>query len=232
MRPFPMVIPYNGMYDNGPFDMRYPFAGNPYSIPSLAHIPQDSFFNHGDVYPPTQMSASPYFMYQNGGNAGAPPYGQVISSGYNQQHPYGPTMNPQQGYFQPYNSANAEGYGSGAPPVYPPGNPNQPMQGMQPQVPYMPQPMNVGGNFSPFANPLQPSKAKQALQSPYPNPYPKQAFMQKSQPSGFKSIMNQFKTQDGTIDVTKMMNTAGQMMGTVNQMQGMFKGLGGLLKLT
>lgn len=223
MRPFPMVIPYNI-----PFDMRDPSAGNPYSVPSLAHIPQDSFFNHGGAYPPPEMSASPYFMYGNGGNEGVPPYGQVISSGYNQHFSHGPAMNPQQNYAKPYN----QGYESGNPPFYHHGTPNQHMQGMQQQVPYMSQPMNIGGNYSPFANPLQPSKTKQAFQAPYPNPYPKQSFMQKSQPSGFKSIMNQFKTQDGTMDVNKMMNTAGQMMGTVNQMQGMFKGLGGLLKFT
>ncbi|MGM9923392.1 MAG: YppG family protein [Bacillus sp. (in: firmicutes)] len=99
--------------------------------------------------------------------------------------------------------------------------------GYQSRPPYMP-----SGNSSPFANPLQSPKAQQQMAAQYPNPYPKQASMQKQQPSGFKSIMNQFKTQDGSVDVTKMMNTAGQMMGTVNQVQSMFKGLGSFFKAT
>ena len=85
---------------------------------------------------------------------------------------------------------------------------------------------------SPFANPLESKKMGPYMNASFPNPYPKQAFMQKSQPSGFKSIMNQFKTQDGSMDVTKMMNTAGQMVGTVSQMQNVFKGLGGIFKAT
>ncbi|MFS0781429.1 YppG family protein [Bacillus sp. 1P06AnD] len=99
-------------------------------------------------------------------------------------------------------------------------------QGFQPY--HGPQ-MNKG--HSPFANPLQKPK-QQVPQTAVPHPYPKQGSLQKTQPSGVKSIMNQFKTQDGSIDVNKMMNTAGQMMGTVNQVQSMFKGLGGIFKTT
>ena len=55
--------------------------------------------------------------------------------------------------------------------------------------------------------------------------------MQKAQPSGFQSVLNQFKTQDGSMDVTKMMNTAGQMVNTVSQMTSVFKGVGSLFKL-
>jgi YppG-like protein len=97
-----------------------------------------------------------------------------------------------------------------------------------PQMGYAPKPTQ-----SLFANPLQ--QQPNQINNPgmqYPNPYPKKSFMQKQQPSGIQSIMNQFKTQDGSIDINKMMNTAGQMMGTVNQVQGMFKGLGSFFKTT
>lgn len=132
------------------------------------------------------------------------PYGQVPPGYDSVPHPYGPANNFNNG-----------------PPSY--GQYSMP-----------PQPNNAmsGGGFSPFANPLQSKKTPQQSSGQYPNPYPKQAFMQKNQPSSFKSIMNQFKTQEGTVDVTKMMNTAGQMMGTVNQVQSMFKGLGGIFKAT
>jgi hypothetical protein len=38
-------------------------------------------------------------------------------------------------------------------------------------------------------------------------------------------ILSQFKTSDGTYDITKMMNTMGQMMNMANQVGGMMKGL-------
>lgn len=120
--------------------------------------------------------------------------------------------------------------------------PNEPNPYASNQSPMSQQPMNVpqgymppqmaGMKTSPFANPLQTAKMQQQMAAQYPNPYPKQAFLQKQQPSGFQGILNQFKTQDGSMDVNKMMNTAGQMMGTVSQVQNMFKGLGGLFKAT
>ena len=107
-------------------------------------------------------------------------------------------------------------------------------QGMQPEQSYYNQPDRPRPNqaFTPFANPLQIKKNQQQLSMPYPNPYPKQSFMQKPQSSGFQSVLNQFKMQDGSFDITKMMNTAGQMVGTVSQVQNMFKGLGGIFKVT
>jgi hypothetical protein len=62
------------------------------------------------------------------------------------------------------------------------------------------------------------------------NPYPHQAFLPK-QPSGFQSVMNSFKSQDGNLDINKMIDTAGQMMNAVNQVSSMVKGLGGILKV-
>ena len=113
--------------------------------------------------------------------------------------------------------------------------------------PYPDQPMTIGAfpsgtmqpfqvqhqsqqPFNTFENPLQP-QVKRPPQQPFANPYPQQQFMQKAQPSGFQSVLNQFKTQDGSMDVTKMMNTAGQMVNTVSQMTSVFKGVGSLFKL-
>ncbi|KAF0818761.1 YppG family protein [Cytobacillus sp. FSL R5-0377] len=87
-----------------------------------------------------------------------------------------------------------------------------------------------------FQNPLesedyyghQPSKPA-APQMPYMNPYPKQSFIQK-QPSGVQSIMNSFKAQDGSLDINKMVDTAGQMMSAVTQVSSMVKGIGGIFK--
>ena len=50
------------------------------------------------------------------------------------------------------------------------------------------------------------------------------------QPGGIQSIMNSFKSQDGTVDVNKMVNTAGQMVNAVTQVSSLVKGLGGIFK--
>ena len=88
-----------------------------------------------------------------------------------------------------------------------------------------------------FQNPLEPEMEPSMTNSnqlyganPYMNPYPKQSFIPK-QPSGVKSIMNSFKAQDGSIDINKMMDTAGTMMNAVNQVSSMVKGLGGIIKV-
>ncbi|WP_251554129.1 YppG family protein [Neobacillus muris] len=86
-----------------------------------------------------------------------------------------------------------------------------------------------------FQNPLQPKEETFAQSySPmggYPimNPYPKQSFIPK-QPSGMQSIMNSFKSQDGSIDFNKMINTAGQMVNAVSQVSSLVKGFGGIFK--
>ena len=90
-----------------------------------------------------------------------------------------------------------------------------------------------------FQNPLQPLDQPQPYYYPnpvnnvaniYPNQYPKNAFNVK-QPSGISSVMNSFKAQDGSVDINKMINTAGQMMNAVSQVSSMVKGLGGVLKV-
>lgn len=87
-------------------------------------------------------------------------------------------------------------------------------------------------------NPLQPVDEAVKLAgygspihaNPYAHPYPKGANIMKP-PSGIHSIMNSFKTQEGSIDVKKMIDTAGQMAYAVNQVQSLVKGLGGILKI-
>ncbi|AXM90112.1 spore coat-like protein [Anoxybacillus ayderensis] len=39
------------------------------------------------------------------------------------------------------------------------------------------------------------------------------------------SLLEQFKTKEGTYDITKMMNTMGQAVQVMNQMSGLVKGL-------
>lgn len=87
-----------------------------------------------------------------------------------------------------------------------------------------------------FENPLQPQDEAPyggyyQPEMPYQNmnPYPQQAYLPK-QPGGFHSIMNSFKSQDGNLDINKMVDTAGQMMSAVTQVSSMVKGLGGILK--
>ncbi|MFI8576896.1 YppG family protein [Rossellomorea aquimaris] len=87
-----------------------------------------------------------------------------------------------------------------------------------------------------FENPLQqkeynPYQMKAMEQQAYANPYPKASFMAKPQSGGVSSIMNSFKSQDGSLDFNKMMNTTGQMMGAINQVSSLVKGLGGIFKL-
>ncbi|MFB6466047.1 YppG family protein [Cytobacillus sp. Hz8] len=87
-----------------------------------------------------------------------------------------------------------------------------------------------------FSNPLQPVNHSQAYgqtqQNINPNmhPYPKNALNSKP-PSGVQSIMNSFKAQDGSLDLNKMIDTAGQMMNAVTQVSSMVKGFGGMFKV-
>lgn len=88
-----------------------------------------------------------------------------------------------------------------------------------------------------FQNPLQPQEVHshnpymgQVNGYPLMNPYPiNNGFLK--QPGGIQSIMNSFKSQDGTVDVNKMVNTAGQMVNAVSQVSSLVKGLGGIFKV-
>jgi hypothetical protein len=87
-----------------------------------------------------------------------------------------------------------------------------------------------------FQNPLQPKEEippnqymPQMNGYSVMNPYPKPNAMIK-QPGGIQSLMNSFKSQDGTVDVNKMVNTAGQVVSAVTQVSSLVKGLGGIFK--
>ena len=149
---------------------------------------------------------------------------------YQNQVPYqsssslGPMMNyPVQNQFMGY-------------PNYQPFQPNYYPQTEQtlPLNPPQGNQMNFTNPY--FDNPLQqeeynPYQMKAMQQQAYANPYPKAAFMAKTSPSGTNSIMKSFKSQDGSFDFNKVMNTAGQMMGAVNQVSSLVKGLGGIFKV-
>jgi hypothetical protein len=145
----------------------------------------------------------------------------------NTPYPYQPQENYQ--YYQPPN------YYNGAIQPY---QPQQNMQGYQNNAYFNTQ---KDPQFL-FHNPLQPQEDyygnPYAQQNGYQeynpymnaNPYPKQGMMPK-QPGGFQSFMNSFKSQDGSVDYNKMMNTAGQMMNAVNQVSSLVKGFGGMFKI-
>ncbi len=89
---------------------------------------------------------------------------------------------------------------------------------------------------NPFQNPLY-SKDEdfypsQQMNTAITNPYPKQSFMQKNQGSNFSSVLNQFKTQEGSIDFNKMIDTAGMMLNSMNQVSNLVKGVGSIFKVT
>ncbi len=67
-------------------------------------------------------------------------------------------------------------------------------------------------------------------QTPFMNPYPTQNQPKKASTTQTQTFMNQFKGQDGNVDMKKMMDTAGQMMNTVNQLNNMVKGLAATFK--
>ncbi|MCI1593559.1 MULTISPECIES: YppG family protein [Heyndrickxia] len=104
--------------------------------------------------------------------------------------------------------------------------------------PYYQQP-GYEQNHSPqpniFDNPLQTKATYQSnkqnqMLNQYVHPYPQGNHFKQPQTGGINSLMNSFKSQDGSIDFNKMVNTAGQMMNAVNQVSTMVKGLGGLFK--
>jgi hypothetical protein len=87
-----------------------------------------------------------------------------------------------------------------------------------------------------FQNPLQPEDKhgfspyeKGGVPPPYPLPHQPNHFP-KPPPGQFASILNSFKSESGTLDINKMVNTAGQMMNALTQLSAMAKGLGGLFK--
>jgi len=147
----------------------------------------------------------------------------------NQPMPY--QMNPQNNDFMafqqqnPYFQQGMQPFGQNYQPGFVPQN-----------VPYQNQQYSQKDSQFLFQNPLQPKDEIVRPQAympmngyPMMNPYPKQSMLPK-QPSGMKSIMNSFKSQDGSVDFNKMVNTAGTMVNAVNQVSSLVKGFGGFFK--
>ncbi|WP_246140954.1 YppG family protein [Bacillus marasmi] len=98
--------------------------------------------------------------------------------------------------------------------------------------------MNQGFSQTVLQNPLQvpdepyPPYYQQQMQAGPAtiNQYPNPAMMPK-QSGGMSNIMNSFKSQDGSMDINKMVNTAGQMINALSQVKSMVQGIGGMLKV-
>ncbi|MFC5463317.1 YppG family protein [Lederbergia graminis] len=118
---------------------------------------------------------------------------------------------------------------------YPPSFPNiYGHQAMQSSYGYPTQTGRWNKTSQLFQNPLQPEESY--LYEQYGNQpgnqhyYPKPNPFIKPKNNQFNSILQSFKTQDGSFDYNKVVNTAGQLMNIFNQVSGMAKGLGGLFK--
>lgn len=96
--------------------------------------------------------------------------------------------------------------------------------------------MNPGYTQNIFQNPLIPMEESgnpylsPGMAQPGMNHYPLHSSFPK-QPGGFSSLMNSFKAKDGTLDINKMVNTAGQMVSAISQVSSLVKGFGGFLKV-
>lgn len=96
------------------------------------------------------------------------------------------------------------------------------------QQQYQPQAQNLYQPF--YGNGNNGMLNGQYMNSQYPTPYPKPVPNFKQQPTGFQTVISQFKKSDGQLDINKMMDTAGQMVSAVNQMGGLFKGVTSMFK--
>ncbi|WP_144461100.1 YppG family protein [Siminovitchia fortis] len=83
-----------------------------------------------------------------------------------------------------------------------------------------------------FHNPLQADEEHlhSQYQGGYSHPYHIPKLPQPPQTGHFNSFLNSFKSQSGSLDLNKMMDTAGQMMNALTQVSNMAKGLGSLFK--
>ncbi|HJV31643.1 MAG TPA: YppG family protein [Bacillales bacterium] len=157
------------------------------------------------------------------------PYHSMWHTGFDRNHPYPYPAPPQNYKWQSYQPQTPY-YQGGIQPV------NQGFsQNYMQQQSYLPQAYPQKDSQFLFQNPLQPQEEIYPNQIPQMggyvnmNPYPKPNMMAK-QSGGMQSFMNSFKSQDGSVDFSKMVNTAGQMMNAVNQVSSLVKGLGGIFK--
>ncbi|MEK3886065.1 YppG family protein [Bacillus sp. FSL K6-3431] len=145
---------------------------------------------------------------------------------------------PSQYYPQSMNAYGMQHYGAvqPRPEMYP--NFQQSQAGFYPQMnhpvpPYENMPKGYGHDL--FQNPLQPNDGY-FYGNHNPQTGNQQGNAQKpkfpgSQTGGhFNSILNSFKSQNGTLDVNKMVNTTGQLVNALNQVSTMAKGIGAFFK--
>lgn len=83
-----------------------------------------------------------------------------------------------------------------------------------------------------FHNPLQPKNPHPTHYHPYNGfqPYPKPNNNVKPPGGNLGSILNSFKLENGSLDINKMANTAGQMMNALTQASQMAKGISAVFK--
>lgn len=189
-------------------------------LPMFGNNQQGPYFNYG--YSGQMMNMNSPGLNWNAGQNQIQRFPYQSLPQQNFQMPPFQQQNPYfQGGYQPMNQAYSTNY----------------VQQPTPQ----PYPQQQDAQFL-FHNPLQPQEDMFQSQNHYQNqfqpmngypmmnPYPKQNMFQK-QPGGLQSFMNSFKSQDGSVDFSKMVNTAGQMMNAVNQVSSLVKGLGGIFKV-
>ncbi|MCJ7839494.1 YppG family protein [Lederbergia sp. NSJ-179] len=142
---------------------------------------------------------------------------------YRDPYPYG---NPYAPNLHPSNYHPGVQYGMNIPFGVPGGSP-YPNQSQ----PYIPLNQHKSSGYL-FQNPLQPEE--EYPYNTHPSQYPKthSPINQPKPTTGpFHSLLQSFKSQDGSYDFNKMVNTAGQLVNAINQVSGMAKGIGGIFKV-
>lgn len=82
-----------------------------------------------------------------------------------------------------------------------------------------------------FQNPLQPDEEFLDESYAYNNFYQNSPnIFPIPRPSPLQTVLQSFKTKDGSLDINKMVYTAGQLIQAFNQVTGMAKGLGSIFK--
>lgn len=82
-----------------------------------------------------------------------------------------------------------------------------------------------------FQNPLQSEEDYQYNHQTIPYAKTHSQVNQAKPAKPLNSVFQSFKSQDGSYDFNKMVNTAGQLVNAINQVSGMAKGIGGMFKL-
>lgn len=198
------------IYQNYPFYQNYPY-NRPNADFRQANWEDQSYYNYrNNTQSPSEFDFQNNITVQTREPVAQPFYGNplaVDSNFYN--GPYnGQTQNSL------YPNGNQQ-YGNQQ---Y--GNPYQSYQPGWPEQGYYPNGASPQQGIQP--NPFQ---ANPFIQQPF-----QQNVVQNKQSSGFGNVLNQFKSQNGSVDINKMMSTAGQMVSAVNQFSGIIKGIGGIFK--